>query len=135
MYICIQYVYVYNAYICVYICNFDSQTWCHIQVEFFYWSSSLLWGFFSGSSSFPPSTKKQHFEIQSNLEIVGKKSELMECPLLNNLIPSLSLSLYVLFFWFVMFVARNALAILQILEFLHKLFSSVLVLCWDSPDI
>ena len=44
IYVYSMYMYIMRIYVCiyVYICNFDLQTWCHIQVEFFYWSSSLL---------------------------------------------------------------------------------------------
>ena len=42
IYVYSMYMYIMRIIICVYICNFNSQTWFPIQVEFFYWSSSLL---------------------------------------------------------------------------------------------
>ena len=45
------------------------------------WFLSLLWEFFSGSSGFPPSKRKNILNSDRNS---GKKRYLVECPLLNS---------------------------------------------------
>ena len=51
----------------------------------FSWFSSSLQKVFLRSSSFPLSTKNQLSKFQFDLETAGKKSHLVECPLLNFL--------------------------------------------------
>ena len=41
--------------------------------------------------------KNQHFEFQFNLETVDEKSQLVECPLLNDLIPLIIMVIVVIF--------------------------------------
>ena len=48
------------------------------------WFFSLLKEFFSGSFQFSSLHKNQHSKFQFDLETVGKKSHLVECPLLNS---------------------------------------------------
>ena len=76
--------------------GFDSRTWCHMLVEFFVGSLPCSEGFSPGplvSSLY----KNQHFEFQFNLETVDKKSQLVECPLLNDLIPLIIIVIVVIF--------------------------------------
>ena len=95
--------------------------------------SLVLYLALRGFSPGPPVSslyKNQHFEFQSNLETVDKKSQLMECPLLSYLIPSLSLLLlflYFQFFRFVMFLHALLFLSFKFLNF-YRLFASVLVL-------
>ena len=74
--------------------------------------------------------KNQHFEFQSNLETLDKKSQFMECPLLSYLIPSLSLLLLFLYFPFFRFLMFSHALLFLSLKFLnfYRLFSSILVL-------
>ena len=91
--------------------------------------SSFLRGFFSGSSRFLP-IFGQKPTFQFNLETVDKKSQLVVCPLLNYLIPSLSLLLLFLYFPLFRFVMFSHALLFLSLKFLnfYRLFSSVLVL-------
>ena len=86
-----------------------------------------------GFSPGPPASslhKNQHFESQSNLEIVDKKSQLVECPLLNYLILSLSLLLLFLYFPFFRFVMFSHALLFLSFKFLnfYRLFSPVFAL-------
>ena len=79
----------------------------------------------------PPSAKNQHFEFQSNLETVDKKSQPVDFLMLNFFNPIIIVVVVI----FVCPILRicylftcTAVSILQILEILRRLFSSLLVL-------
>ena len=54
--------------------GFNSWSWRHMWVEFVVGFDPLLQGFFSGYSSFPPSTKTNIFKFQFNLETVERRA-------------------------------------------------------------